>query len=170
MLEEIGRTVYIADKHTYDTYYSNTNNWQPGKRYIYDPDYSEYYRAVAASQTVQYTGQTSSNYGAATTTFSSAYAAADMGTTSVKFSVLGVATAVPSAISRFFDPELTIQQQAAFAVWDLGIAAVGFLLGAATCGIGGAVAGLFYWGITTWATNELTKMAHSSYYEEEDIP
>lgn len=52
--KEIGNTIYIADKHTYDTYYSNTNNWQPGKYYVYDPGYSKYYWELNSSKIIEH--------------------------------------------------------------------------------------------------------------------
>ena len=52
--KEFGRTVYIDDKHTYDTYYSNTNNWQPGEYYVYDPGYSKYYWELNSSKIMEH--------------------------------------------------------------------------------------------------------------------
>ena len=44
---EIGNTIYIDNKYTYDTYYSDRRKWQPGKTYIYDPGYLRYNMAAS---------------------------------------------------------------------------------------------------------------------------
>ena len=44
---EIGNTIYIDNKYTYDTYYSDRRKWQPGKTYIYDPGYLQYNMATS---------------------------------------------------------------------------------------------------------------------------